>query len=81
MDAPPRAADPQSKRTDSADIRVIEDQITALRPYNARYTDDHRSIFRKGYAEMVTRISLYLISYQNDGEDFAADARKTGKRE
>jgi hypothetical protein len=38
MDAPPRAADPQSKRTD-------------------------------------------LISYQNDGEGFTADARKTGKRE
>ena len=28
-------------------IRVIEDQITTLRPYNARYTGDHRSIFRK----------------------------------
>jgi hypothetical protein len=23
-------------------IRVIEDQITTLRPYNARYTGDHR---------------------------------------
>jgi Protein of unknown function (DUF3995) len=28
-------------------IRVIEDQITTLRPYNARYTGDPRSIFRK----------------------------------
>jgi hypothetical protein len=27
-------------------IRVIEDQITTLRPYNARYTGDHRSFFR-----------------------------------
>ena len=27
--------------------RVIEDQITTLRPYNARYTGDPRSIFRK----------------------------------
>jgi hypothetical protein len=39
-------------------IRVIEDQITTLRPYNARYTGDHRSIFRKRYAEMITRVSL-----------------------
>jgi hypothetical protein len=39
-------------------IRVIEDQITTLRPYNARYTGDHRSSFRKRYAEMITRISL-----------------------
>jgi hypothetical protein len=37
---------------------VIEDQIATLRPYNARYTGDHRSIFRKRYAEMITRISL-----------------------
>lgn len=27
-------------------IRVIEEQITTLRPYNGRYTGDHRSIFR-----------------------------------
>ena len=39
-------------------IRVIEDQITTLRPYNARYTGDHRSIFRKRYVEMITRVSL-----------------------
>jgi hypothetical protein len=26
---------------------VIEEQITTLRPYNARYTGDHRSIVRK----------------------------------
>jgi hypothetical protein len=39
-------------------VRVIEDQITTLRPYNARYTGDHRSIFRKRYAEMITRVSL-----------------------
>jgi hypothetical protein len=31
----------------AAVIRVIEDQITTLRPYNARYTGDRRSIFRK----------------------------------
>ena len=37
---------------------MIEDQITTLRPYNARYTGDHRSFFRKRYAEMITRISL-----------------------
>jgi hypothetical protein len=37
---------------------VIEDQITTLQPYNARYTGDHRSIFRKRYVEMITRISL-----------------------
>jgi hypothetical protein len=41
-------------------IRVIEDQITTLRPYNARYTGDHRSIFRKRYMEMITRVSLDL---------------------
>jgi hypothetical protein len=41
-------------------IRVTEDQITTLRPYNARYTGDHRSIFRKRYAEMITRVSLDL---------------------
>ena len=28
----------------------------------ARYTGDHRSIFRKRYAEMITRISLDLAS-------------------
>jgi 3-(3-hydroxy-phenyl)propionate hydroxylase len=39
-------------------IRVIEDQITTLRPYNARYTGDPRSIFRKRYMEMITRVSL-----------------------
>jgi len=38
-------------------IRVIEDQITTLRPYNARYTGDHRSIFRKRYRKMITRVS------------------------
>ena len=38
-------------------IRVIEDQITALRPYNARYTGDHRSIFRERFVEMITRVS------------------------
>src|SRR5512140_3345232 len=40
-----------AKRTESAGI---EDQITTLRPYNARYTGDHRSIFRKRYTEMIT---------------------------
>jgi hypothetical protein len=49
-------------------IRVIEDQITTLRPYNARYTGDHRSIFRKRYAEMITRVSLDLVSYQSNRE-------------
>src|SRR2546430_11707163 len=44
-------------------IRVIEDQITTLRPYNARYTGDHRSIFRKRYAEMITRISLDMRAF------------------
>jgi hypothetical protein len=39
---------------------VIEDQITTLRPYNARYTGDPRSIFRKRYMEMITRVSLDL---------------------
>ncbi len=29
-------------------------------PYNARYTGDHRSIFRKRYAEMITRVSLQV---------------------
>jgi len=53
-------------------IRVIEDQITTLRPYNARYTDDPRSIFQKRYTEMITRVSLDLISYQNDGKGCAA---------
>jgi len=38
-------------------MRVIEDQITALRPYNARYTGDHRSIFRKSNRKMITRVS------------------------
>ena len=38
-------------------IRVIEDQIATLRPYNARYTGDPRSIFRKRYTEMITRVS------------------------
>ena len=41
-------------------IRVIEDQITTLWPYNARYTGDPRSIFRKRYTEMITRVSLDL---------------------
>jgi hypothetical protein len=41
-------------------IRVIEDQITTLRPYNARYTGDHRSIFRKRYRKMITRVSLVM---------------------
>jgi trans-aconitate methyltransferase len=44
----------RSDRKESADTRVIEDQITTLRPYNARYTGDHRSIFRKRYTEMIT---------------------------
>jgi hypothetical protein len=39
-------------------IRVIEDQITTLRPYNARYTGDHRSNFRERYGEMITRVSF-----------------------
>ena len=42
-------------------IRVIEDQITTLRPYNARYTGDPRSIFQKRYTEMITRVSLVLL--------------------
>jgi hypothetical protein len=49
-------------------IRVIEDQITTLRPYNARYTGDHRSIFRKRYAEMITRVSLDLREVDDYGE-------------
>ncbi len=40
---------------------MIEDRITTLRPYNARYTGDHRSFFREGYAEMITRVSLDLF--------------------
>jgi hypothetical protein len=60
-------------------IRVIEDKITTLRPYNARYTGDHRSIFRKRYAEMITRVSLDLISYQNDGIGSMAVTRKAGR--
>ncbi len=43
-------------------IRVIEDQITTLRPYNARYTGDPRSIFRKRYTEMITRVSLDMCT-------------------
>src|SRR5439155_23786318 len=46
-------------------IRVIEDQITTLRTYNARYTGDHRSSFRKRYAEMITRISLDLSVHKS----------------
>jgi hypothetical protein len=42
-------------------IRVIEDQITTLRPYDARYTGDHRSIIWKRYTEMITRVSLDLV--------------------
>jgi hypothetical protein len=60
-------------------IRVIEDQITTLRPYNARYTGDPRSIFQKRYTEMITRVSLDLISYQNDGKGFTAIASKAEK--
>jgi hypothetical protein len=44
-------------------IRVIENQITTLQPYNARYTGDHRSIIRRRYAEMITRISIDLCSF------------------
>jgi hypothetical protein len=36
----------------------IEDQILPF-GHNARYTGDHRSIFRKRYAEMITRISPF----------------------
>ena len=43
-------------------IRVIENQITILRPYNTRYTGVPRSIFRKRYMEMITRVSLDLVS-------------------
>jgi len=39
---------------------MIEDQITTLRPYNARYMGDLRSIFQKRYAEMITCESLVL---------------------
>ena len=60
---------------------MIEDQITTLRPYNARYTGDPRSIFRKRYAEMITRISLDLISYKNDGIGSAFIANKIEDRE
>jgi hypothetical protein len=47
---------------------VIETQITTLRPYNARYTGDNRSIFRKGHAEIITRISpdIYACSFVGD---------------
>jgi len=38
-------------------IRVIKRQITTLRPYNARYTGDNRSIFRKRHAKIITRVS------------------------
>jgi hypothetical protein len=55
-----RATSPPDQSLILGVIRVIEDQITTLRPYNARYTGDHRSIFRKRYAEMITRISLDL---------------------
>jgi hypothetical protein len=48
----------RTKARIAAVIRVIEDQITTRRPYNARYTGDHRSIFRRRYAEMITRVSL-----------------------
>jgi hypothetical protein len=52
------ACDPQARQPLIVGvIRVIEDQITTLRPYNARYTGDHRRIFRKRYAEMITRVS------------------------
>jgi nucleoside-diphosphate-sugar epimerase len=53
-----RTVGAETIRGDLAVIRVIEDQITTLRPYNARYTGDPRSIFRKRYTEMITRISL-----------------------
>jgi hypothetical protein len=33
---------------------------------------DPRSIFQKRYTEMITRVSLDLISYQNDGKGCAA---------
>ena len=49
-------------------IRVIEDQITTLRPYNARYTGDPRSIFRKRYTEMITRVSPDLREVDGHGE-------------
>jgi trans-aconitate methyltransferase len=48
-------------------IWVIEDQITILRPYNARYTGDPRSVFRKRYAEMITRVSLDRSLVLRDG--------------
>ena len=38
--------------------RGIEDQITTLRPYNARYTGDNRSIFRKA----IRRLSPVYFS-------------------
>ena len=43
---------------------MIEDQITTLRPYNARYTGDHRSIFRKRYRKMITRVSADLRLFE-----------------
>ena len=58
-------------------IRVIEDQITTLRPYNARYTGDHRSIFRKRYAEMITRVSLDLSAYRSAGWITLSDRRRS----
>jgi hypothetical protein len=47
----------------TAVIRVIENQITTLRPYNARYTGDNRSIFRKRYMEIITLVSLVLLGF------------------
>jgi hypothetical protein len=52
-----RYLDPVTAKRRIGVIRVIENQITALRPYNARYTDDNRSIFRKRNAEIITRVS------------------------
>jgi hypothetical protein len=59
-------------------IRVIENQITTLRPYNARYTGDHRSIFRKRYTEMITRVSLVLCDLNTEQVILVAMRRLVG---
>jgi hypothetical protein len=43
-------------------VRVIEEQITTLRPFNVRYTGDHRQIFRKRKAEMITCLSACYVT-------------------
>jgi hypothetical protein len=44
---PPGRATVRFQARRAAVIQVIEDQITTLLPYNARYTSDYRSFFEK----------------------------------